>query len=707
MPPIFRPKPPATVQFSRFSPRRIAALSPVALILLGALLAFWLHARDVPFWLMLIGSACLISQSPSVLTRRAKRKNGAQNRAKGGARIKLIKPIDEQLLDQKSQSAMRPLQIGVFLLLAGGLYWHYGREFNTDFFVSFLLLCLIGKSFELITRRDGYIMLNLALFVLAATFLWGQSPARALAAMIVLAVVLLGFIALSDSDNKTGAGRLKMLGLLMLPAMPLLVVLFLFFPRVPPLWSLNLGKDKSISGVSDSMSPGDFAQLSKSTELAFRAKFDTPPSRDDLYWRGLVFSDFDGTTWRPAAKISLWNRHSAPPDWAQSYAASTQDKHAAYTISLQPTRQKWLFALDYSHVDISADLTDKFTFVRREPINQPLDYTAQFYPNATTDSSLNAAQIAENTQLPDGNPQARALAKSLNGAGDVVQYIQNVRQYMQDNQFSYTLSPPQLGSARVDDFLFGSKAGFCEHYASSFVFLMRAQQIPARVVAGYQGGELSLDKKTWEVRQMDAHAWAEVWIDGRGWTRVDPTAFVSPDRIDTGMDALTDRQNLFGAGIMGRLGQSQFKLLQSLGRLSSQLDFYWQDSVVGFDSESQSKKLTDWFNIGSKGMQILLMAAAVALMGALWAAFLWRRRQQLVNPFDRAVASLSARLAKKDAARARRDDETELAFLTRVAGAGAAAHYRHWRFGRAAMLMGGDEFARAAAAFAQQLQQVH
>ena len=559
-----------------------------------------------------------------------------------------------------------------------GLWLTYNTAFGLDMGVAFLVLCLISKLWELYQRRDAYVVLNLSLFVLAALFLMDQGLITTLEVIIGAVIILLAFIALNDDGNSRGDGRLRTLGVLGIGALPLLVVLFLFFPRLPPLWSVQLSGQQATTGVSDSMSPGDFANLGQSTELAFRVEFtDNRPPQQELYWRGLVFSDFDGVTWRQSSQQRAWQPTLPIPTWIENAFSTVPDtvKSAPnnYQIILEPTQQNWLFGLDYPFAqqqDIS--ITSDFTLLKDQPVTQQLRYDVSQFASMQIDPILTDEARRLNLALPkSGNPQARALAQQLfaQSGSDPVRYMAAIERWIHQTEFRYTLSPPRLNTNRIDEFLFETKAGFCEHYSSSFTFMLRAAGIPARVVAGYQGGELSRSGNVWEVRQMDAHAWTEVWLEGQGWLRVDPTAFVAPERVEQGMNTMTQAQGatMFGEGAGAQISYQQYQMLQTLRRLSDQASYYWQKDVVGYDQDKQADSLLKWFNIRSMMEQIIWLAMSAISVMAILVFFIWQRRRKRWHPADLPLAQLSKRLSKADKALARHESEGQLAWLERLA----------------------------------------
>lgn len=632
--------------------RKLLALPAYYWVLIAQVIVILPHAAHLPLWLIGFALVSIIAQLPRIK-----------------AKFKKLTHL---------KRVYQSMQMLGFLLGLVGLWLTYNTAFGLDMGVAFLVLCLISKLWELYKRRDAYVVLNLSLFVLASLFLMDQGIVTTVEVIIGAVIVLLAFIALNDDGNTRGDGRLRTLGVLGIGALPLLVVLFLFFPRLPPLWSVQLSGQQATTGVSDSMSPGDFANLGQSTELAFRVEFaDKRPPQQQLYWRGLVFSEFDGVTWRPSPQQREWQPAPQMPNWIANALATVPDEVKIapnrYQIILEPTQQNWLFGLDYPFAqqqDIS--ITSNFTLRKDQPVTQQLRYDVLQFAPMRIDPVLSEASRRLNLALPSsGNPQARLLAQQLfaQSDSDPVRYIQAIERWINQTEFRYTLSPPRLNTNRIDEFLFNTKAGFCEHYSSSFTFMLRAAGIPARVVAGYQGGEPSRNGNVWEVRQMDAHAWTEVWLESQGWVRVDPTAFVAPERVEQGMDALTQARGatMFGDGAGAQISYQQYQMLQTLRRLSDQASYYWQKDVVGYDQDKQADSLLKWFNIRSIMQQITWLAVSAISVMAILVFVIWQRRRKRWHPADLPLAQLSKRIAKADKSLARDDSEGQLAWLARLA----------------------------------------
>ena len=662
-------------------------------VLLTQLLVILPHAAHLPAWLIGFALISLIAQLPVI---KARFKRSVQRKR-----------------------FYQGMQMLGFLLGLLGLWLTYNTAFGLDMGVAFLVLCLVSKWWELYKRRDAYVVLNLSLFVLAALFLMDQGLLTTLEVIVGVLAILLTFIALNDDGNRHGDGRLRTLGVLALGALPLLIVLFLFFPRFPPLWSVQLSGQSATTGVSDSMSPGDFANLGQSTELAFRVEFDNVrPAQSDLYWRGLVFSDFDGVTWRrnPVKQQQQWQWETdrQSPQWLIDALATAEDKDklapSTYQVILEPTQQRWLFGLDYPFAQQQEiSITPDFTLLKDQPVTQQLRYNVLRYAPMRIDPALSTTDRAINLALPaQGNPQSRALAQQLfiESGSDPQRYMAAIERWINQSEFRYTLAPPKLNKDRIDGFLFDTKAGFCEHYSSSFTFMLRAAGIPARVVTGYQGGELSNSGQVWEVRQMDAHAWSEVWLAGQGWVRVDPTAFVAPERVEQGMDAMTQAQGaaMFGQGTSAQISYQQYQMLQTLRRLSDQASYYWQKDIVGYDQDKQAGSLLKWFNINSIQQQLMWLTGAAILVMSLLILMIWQRRRKRWHPVDLPLLKLSKRLAKQDHTLARSDMEGQLAWLERLtkqpnminnqetqqAITTIKQHYRQLRYGRLSTLGKGD-----------------
>ncbi len=323
-----------------------------------------------------------------------------------------------------------------------------------------------------------------------------------------------------------------------------------------------------------------------------------------------------------------------------------------YQVALEPSHRRWWLALDtpLASPDAHVLLTYDYQLLAEERVNEPVTYESVSYTHTGTSLPLDAAARHEDTALPpDANPRTRALAQSLRArAADDADFVHAVLEHLAHGGFVYSLTPERLGANAVDEFLFDTREGFCGHYASAFVTLMRAAGVPARVVTGYLGGEWNPIGRYLVVRQADAHAWAEVWLAGRGWTRVDPTAVVEPERLRRGIldlmpGALSTPERL--------LHRSPW-LTQLLQRWDA-ANNWWSERVVKFDYAAQLD-LLGRLGIRTPDARYLGWAFMLALCG--WLAIIaWhigrQARRGAPDPLARAYLSLCRKLARAGAAR--------------------------------------------------------
>jgi transglutaminase-like putative cysteine protease len=452
--------------------------------------------------------------------------------------------------------AMLPLLGGA----AGAVWLQHGTLLGREAGVTFLLLLMALKLLEMRARRDVIIVIFLCFFILLTEYLFSQS--LPVAVLTVAAIILLFFVLVSANlveQDLPAARKLRLVGLVLAKSLPLAAAMFLLFPRVSgPLWGLPGDTIGNRTGLSESMSPGSISRLLESNEIAFRAQFtNEPPRNDQLYWRGPVLGYFSGRFWAP-----LRVRAVAPPplDLRGDTNAATD-----YTVTLEAHQRDWLFALEMAALPIGEPLGPRFTpeaqMLAKELINERVRYHLVSYTRFAIGLNETRESLREWLQLPEGfNPRTREFAQELRrqvpqDAADAPQrLVLAVLDHLRRGGYHYTLEPPLLGKNSIDEFLFDTRLGYCEHYASAFVVIMRMLGIPARIVTGYQGGELNPVDRFLTVRQSDAHAWAEVWDEGRGWVRVDPTAVVAPLRIDKGASEIARQEGLAPLGdAVGRI----------------------------------------------------------------------------------------------------------------------------------------------------------
>lgn len=491
----------------------------------------------------------------------------------------------------------------------------YHTLLGRDAGVAMLFLFMAMKLLELRSRRDGYVVVNLGYFLLLTHYFHSQSIPTGLWLLGAMTVVTATLIRLHGGPASAPWPTLRYAGLMILQALPFLLVLYLLFPRVSgPLWGLPQDAGGAKTGLSDQMSPGTIAELAMSSDIAFRARFDGPlPSPGKLYWRGPVMEDYDGVTWR------------RPPLFGTAPTVASLSRPITYEVTLEPHDQRWLLALDApTAVPVDAAVTPSLSVVSRSPVVQRQRYTVTSALDYRFNVQESPSALRRNSALPAGrNPRTVALAQEWRRSGDrPEQLVQRALVFFRERGFTYTLHPDRLGQNPMDDFLFETHRGFCEHYASAFVVLMRAAGVPARVVGGYLGGELNPLDGYLVVRQSDAHAWAEVWLAERGWVRVDPTAVVSPARLESGLAASVPANESLPA-----LMAPDARWLRDLRYRWEAANNAWNQWVLGYNPQLQRELLTrlglpdpDWRNL----VPVLLLACGGVLL-AVSAWTLYRR----------------------------------------------------------------------------------
>lgn len=527
-------------------------------------------------------------------------------------------------LDEKKWRLVLASGLGAFGVIA-----EYRTIFGQDAGVALLVVLMSLKLLEIRGRRDAVVIVMLGYFLLLTHYFYTENIPAGIWMLIAMIIATATLIRLQAAPSESSYETIKRATTLVAQALPIMVVLFVLFPRISgPLWGLpqNIGKPKT--GLSEEMSPGSISELSLSPELAFRAEFKhQTPARELLYWRGPVLSDFDGRTW----KIARSGVGLAP----RIYATHEQATHSAlteYAITLEPHQQRWLLALDVP-VKYPSDslLTSSLSVISRTPVRdrKRLEFTSLTSYRAGLEES--PENLNRYLALPrDSNPLSRQLAAKWRAQSDNPGTIaKSALHHFRDEDFVYTLNPPRLGQDSVDEFLFSTKRGFCEHYASAFVFLMRSAGIPSRVVTGYLGGETNPIDGHLAIRQADAHAWAEIWTPADGWKRVDPTATIAPNRVVQGLQASLPADETLPATL-----QPQLDWLRALRYRWDAIDYAWSRWMLGYDAERQRQLLRSFGLSGDWKIQI---AVLVGLMGGMFLGLMiWVTRRR--PPRDRAQA---------------------------------------------------------------------
>lgn len=537
------------------------------------------------------------------------------------------------------------------LLLIGasmtGIAWSYGSVIGLEPTVALLLVAFALKLLESVARKDGYVVIFLGFFICITEFLFSQDLLVVIYSCLVVWVLTTALISLHRSASIGDSGPMRLAAVMLLQSVPLMLVLFFLFPRIGPLWNVPIKTQAAKTGVSDMLRPGDISSLAQSSDVAFRASFvgDVPPV-SSLYWRGLVMSRIDDGAWRTVSYFETpAEERRAPP---VKKAGGSLD----YTIIIEPTQQQWLYGLRYAEAMQSGILQlPDYRLLNPVVIEQELRYRVRSWPEVTLGSEISTWRRRLETQLPEeSNPRTRQLAEDLyRESRDDAEYVQQVLALFRQQPFRYTLQPPLLDNNSMDQFLLETRAGFCEHYAYAFAVLMRAVGIPARVVSGYQGGEINPVNGTVIVHQFDAHAWNEVWLEGRGWVRVDPTAAVSPARIEFGLEnAMQEEGSFLSSSLLSPLRYRGISWINALRLRYDAVTYQWQSWVVGFDGEQQIDVLRGVFGEINARLFIGVMLASFGVVLGLVAAslFLRNRRQASVDPATRYIHLLQARLRR-------------------------------------------------------------
>jgi len=520
-----------------------------------------------------------------------------------------------------------------------------GREAG----VTLIAMLLALKTLEARARRDAMVIFFLGFFTMLSNFFFSQSMPTAIAMLVALVGLL---TALVNAHMPVGrpplalalraAARMALLGT------PVMVALFMFFPRMAPLWGLPGDQLTGRSGLSGSMKVGAMAALALDDTVALRVRFDLPgnalPPQSAMYFRGPVLSDFDGREWQA---VPIRDTEQTPA------LLQVQGPGIAYEALLEPHQKPWLLLLDASPEGPQANglrayMARDLEWLAVRPVTEVLRYHATSYPQFRHGPLTATRELRFGNSLPAGsNPRTKALAAQMRAApgvasGGTQALVDAALVRLRTGGYEYTLDPGVYGEHTADEFWFDRKAGFCEHIASAFVVLMRAADVPARIVTGYQGGERNPIDGYWTVRQSDAHAWAEVWIEGRGWVRVDPTGAISPERIGAFNRLRAPR------GALGNAMDSVISpgLVQQLRAVWEAANNRWNQWVLNYTQARQLDLLKamgfeapDWQDLVNL---LAALVAAAALGAAGWSA--WERLQH--DPWLRLLARVRKRLAQ-------------------------------------------------------------
>ena len=568
-------------------------------------------------------------------------------------------------LIEKQRRRLPPAWLRVVLALSGfvGVFASYESVSGVGPGSALLAVMAALKLLETRQRRDQFVLLFISIFLIMASLLREQYIWSLPFLIAGTMLTTTAWLRMSISTEVSIRDSFRTGGRLLLYAAPLTLAMWIFFPRIAtPFWAVPIDHGSVSSGLNDQMSPGDISSLSLSDAVAFRANFrSNPPSPRQRYWRGLVLHRFNGRT---------WTGNEVTPDLQAQASIQVSGEPVEYQVTLEPTQQQWVFALDipYRLSLEKAFMGPQQQLMRPQPVDRRVAYDAVSYLDYRTNVDLSqTARAWWYLRLPDdSNPRTVALAKQMHRvAGSDKAFISDVLNMFRDKAFFYTLEPPVLGSNPVDRFLFDTRQGFCEHYASAFAVMMRAAGLPSRIVLGYQGGEMNPMGDYMIVRQSDAHAWTEVWLPGEGWLRVDPTASVAPERINSGMSAA--RFGDLGAS-WGLKAPAQW--LYRLGLTWDAVNAKWNGWILGYGPENQNRFM-QWLGMDEpdwRKMTLTLLASVLALVGGI--SFLLMRRYR--PPQKDEAARLYLRFVRKVAIRPL-SGETPREYAARIAAPNAAS----------------------------------
>lgn len=552
--------------------------------------------------------------------------------------------------DSRPQKTARILLAGAGLI---GVLLQFHTLLGPQAGISLLVVMTALKLLEAEGHRDHLVVTLAGYFLLMAVLVHHQQIAAAAWLLLTVIALTTSLVVNQSAIVLPAAHALRMGAVLALQALPLALLLFLLFPRLPSPLSGLVQIDTGRTGLSDSMAPGSVSRLIRSDAVAFRVDFDRPDvDARGFYWRGPVLTYFDGRTWRRGAES---NRLPQVAEIGQPLG---------YTVTLEPSGQPWLPISGLVTVAPVAKsrVTANLEWLYAGPVNSRLRYSVQAWQDYTLQPTLSARRRAQALALPEGfNPETIALGRRWAAeAGSPRAVVQRALSYFRQEPFHYTLNPPPLGENGVDDFLFRTRRGFCEHYASAFTVLMRAAGIPARVVTGYQGGERNPVGNYWIVRQRDAHAWSEVWLAGAGWVRVDPTAAVAPQRVEQGIDAalpMAERPEL----------NLPAAWLRPLQQTWDYLNNGWNQWVLGYDFERQRHLLNSLSPMLAdlKGMLWAMLAGAGLILAGLALTLFRSPAAKPKTEIERLYARFLSRLAAVGLSR--RPEEGPADFATRAA----------------------------------------
>lgn len=560
-----------------------------------------------------------------------------------------------QVFRQRWRFPGKLVRIVFIVLTTWGVFVHYGTLLGPDPGVALLIVAYLFKLLEMYQRRDAYVIVILSYFVLATTYLFDTSLLTSLFTLLICVAITAALLGLHQvSGHRKPRDTLLTAGLMLLQSLPLMLVLFVLVPRVGPIWTLSVNSEQARTGIGEEMTPGDITELAKSAEVAFRVEFDSaPPPREAMYWRGIVFSRFNGRTWYIDQLRFKKEFTKGDPEHFQLLVPQQSDP-LRYQVIMKATYRDWLFAMPLAKIEHeNTYLSQDLTWMKEDGVTANIIYQVESHTNYRLQpGSLHPNQRQHYLQLPSsGDLKSRAFAMRLMSDvdNDPAVFTQQLLAWIRTEPFSYTLSPPPLAGDTIDQFLFTTRNGFCAHYAGAMVFLLRSAGIPARMIVGYQGGTWHPSGDYLLIHQYDSHAWVEAWLPGQGWTRFDPTAAIAPERIFDGPFSTGSDESF---SVESPLSPDRLRNNPLLTRLRNQLDYYdylWTRWVVGYQQDTQNAFLSQFLGqVTPEKLVWLLGGVAGSVVALLAIVLLVRHRPRApMHPADKLYLALCRRLARR------------------------------------------------------------
>mgnify|MGYP002621598194 CR=1 FL=1 len=566
----------------------------------GVFLACLTHWQRLPVWIPVVHTVMLL--------------------------LRFYFPYQFPVIWHKGGGIINGLRLLVLFAGTAGIYGSYGSLTGREVGIALLVVLAGLKIFETRDRRDFYVSTYMGYFLVISNFFYTQTIPTAIYMLLVIIIMTTGLVQLNDVQQQLSLlKRFRLSSGLILQSIPVLLILFVLFPRVEgPLWGLPEDAYTGITGIDDQMTPGTISKLVQSNAVAFRVSFDGDiPAQSELYWRVPVLWQTDGRKWTPGRTA----RTDRAPEPLQRFEQSV-----SYNVTQEPTNKKWIFGLE---MVASAALPEKTYLTKdrqlkhEEPLRSRKAFQLTSYRIYQHDSHQ-ASDLERALVLPEAShAQTKAFGQQLREQYQQPGQISSAAlDWLRTENFVYTLTPPLTSGDHVDEFLFNTRQGFCEHYAAAFTVLMRSAGIPARIVTGYQGGEINPLGDYLIVRQRDAHAWTEVWLEGRGWTRIDPTSVVSPGRVNEGIesaipDAVVDVPlNLQNYSLA-------VNLWQRLRYTVVMVNYQWAQWVLGYGPERQQllMQLIGFGFMDWKKMTLILLTMLMVSVGLIGAYLFYQSKQ--------------------------------------------------------------------------------